>query len=300
MSNIYAFNKNIAKKYGVNEAILIHRLVFYIEKNMVNNKHFYDGNFWIYNSRRAWVELFDFYSESQMKTILQNLIKKSAVKTGNYNKYGYDRTTWYSIIDYEIFKEYDIDIEKYINNQLVNNACSIGEISPIEERELTNRRERINLTIPEESRAYTKPTPKEEGSGFLKNSQGEYTKAYDNNIDDSVYDINTNTYTHKQENTKVYDNKIQNNSDKTEEVLDKKRYPYGFKITQFLKEQLGENKSYYINSFVNFIYDELDKVRDLKDAKAYTLSLINRYKKDFRKFTYGYGEGFEVRGNVPF
>ena len=106
MSNIYAFNKNIAKKYGVNEAILIHRLVFYIEKNMANNKHFYDGNFWIYNSRKAWTELFDFYSENQIRTILQNLIKKGAVKTGNYNKISYDRTTWYSIIDYEIFKEY--------------------------------------------------------------------------------------------------------------------------------------------------------------------------------------------------
>lgn len=149
MADLYAFKKNIAKKYGVNEAIIIHRLVFYIEKNIANDKHFYDGNFWIFNSKKAWMQLFDFYSESQMKTILQNLVKKSAVKTGIYNKTKYDRTLWYSIIDYEIFKEYGIDIEKYIKNATDKNNFSIGEISPMENTELSNQSGESIQPIPE-------------------------------------------------------------------------------------------------------------------------------------------------------
>ena len=114
MAKITMFNDNIAKKYGITEAIILNKMVFYIEKNIVNRKKFIDGNYWIYNSNKAWKSLFIYLSEKNIRTAIDNLLKKGAIKTAQYNKTNYDRTLWYSIIDFDIFREYDIDIEKAI------------------------------------------------------------------------------------------------------------------------------------------------------------------------------------------
>lgn len=211
MADLYAFKKNIAKKYGVNEAVILHRLVFYIEKNIANDKHFYDGNFWIFNSKKAWLELFDFYSESQIKTILKNLVEKGAVKTGIYNKTKYDRTLWYSIIDYEIFKEYGIDIEKYINNATDKNNLSIGQISPMDETDLSNQSGESVQPIPEANTEINTKDLKEGGgiSRSLGKSQVEKiptspplsenlknSEVSNLSIDGDYYDIDKNAYIH--------------------------------------------------------------------------------------------------------
>ncbi len=42
MKNVeYHFNKELAKIYGVNEAIILYNLCFWIDKNKMNEKHFY-------------------------------------------------------------------------------------------------------------------------------------------------------------------------------------------------------------------------------------------------------------------
>lgn len=152
MAKITMFNDNIAKKYGITEAIILNKMVFYIEKNIANRKKFIDGNYWIYNSKKAWLELLPYMTEHSLKTALNNLIKKGAIKTGRYNKINYDRTLWYSIIDFDIFREYDIDIEKAISegitdeeysnnlpNALVESVQSNSGNHPIEKLKPSNR-----------------------------------------------------------------------------------------------------------------------------------------------------------------
>jgi len=93
----YSFDIDLAKKYGVNEAIMLKNLIFWIRKNEVNGKHFYDGKYWTYNTIKAFSLLFEFWTEKQIRGILDRLQKKGVIQTGNYNKKGYDRTLWYSV-----------------------------------------------------------------------------------------------------------------------------------------------------------------------------------------------------------
>ena len=93
------FNLSIAIKYGVEEAIIIHNIYFWIMKNKANGKHFYDGEFWTYNSIEAFAELFPYWTRRQIERILRNAIEKGALKKGNYNAIAYDRTTWYAITE---------------------------------------------------------------------------------------------------------------------------------------------------------------------------------------------------------
>ena len=92
----YTFDVEEAKKFGVEEAILIQNFRFWILKNKANEKHFYDGRTWTYNTQKALAELFPFWTIKQIKRIIGSLIKQRVLIIGNYNKIQYDRTLWYA------------------------------------------------------------------------------------------------------------------------------------------------------------------------------------------------------------
>jgi hypothetical protein len=91
------FDPEIAKDIGVGEAIMYANIEYWCGRNEFNNKNFYDGCYWTYNSKKAYAKLFPFWTEKQIRTILDNLRKKGYIKTGNYNKAKYDKTLWYAI-----------------------------------------------------------------------------------------------------------------------------------------------------------------------------------------------------------
>lgn len=102
----YSFDKDIASIIGVNEAIVLNNLIFWIEKNKAKCKHFYDNKFWTYNSSKAFAEQFPFWSQQQIARILKSLITQEIIVIGNYNKIKFDRTTWYSL-SYKFYKIID-------------------------------------------------------------------------------------------------------------------------------------------------------------------------------------------------
>ena len=93
----HSFNISIATKYGVNSAILLNNIYFWIEKNKANETNFYDGYYWTYNSKKAFSELFPYLTSRQVDYALEKLIDDGVLLTGNYNKNPYDRTLWYAI-----------------------------------------------------------------------------------------------------------------------------------------------------------------------------------------------------------
>ena len=100
---IYNFDSELANRYGVDEAIMINNFSFWISKNKANDKHFYDGRYWTYNSVSAFTELFTFWTEKQLRRILASLIDQKVLITGNYNKKKSDKTTWYSFVNESSF-----------------------------------------------------------------------------------------------------------------------------------------------------------------------------------------------------
>lgn len=93
------FNTEIAKEVGVNAAVILENIAHWVMKNKANDKNFYDGHYWTYNSRTAMTALFPYLSEKQVRYALDALRKADMVLTGNYNKSSYDRTLWYTVSD---------------------------------------------------------------------------------------------------------------------------------------------------------------------------------------------------------
>lgn len=92
----HSFDIDIAKEYGILEAILLNNLWFWIEKNRANGTNYFDDNYWTYNSTRAFNELFPYASQRKIQTALTHLKDEEIIITGNYNKSAYDRTLWYA------------------------------------------------------------------------------------------------------------------------------------------------------------------------------------------------------------
>ena len=122
----HSFDIEIAKQYGILEAVLLNNLYFWIEKNRANNTNFYDGFYWTYNSTRAFSHLFPYVSEKQIKTALKHLRDEEIIQVGNYNKSAYDRTLWYAFTNKG---RYIVHTSKYHSTDKYNGEYD--EVRPI-------------------------------------------------------------------------------------------------------------------------------------------------------------------------
>ena len=93
------FNVSVATAYGVNCAIILDNIYYWIEKNRANEVNYYDGYYWTFNSKKALAELFPYLTERQIRTAIDTLVDNEILITGNYNKLKLDRTLWYTITE---------------------------------------------------------------------------------------------------------------------------------------------------------------------------------------------------------
>jgi len=110
----------VADKHGVDGALIIQHVAYWIRRNLKNNKNIHDGYAWTYNSCFAYKDIFSFWSEDQIYRKLKKLEDAGVIKTGNYNDSKYDRKKWYTIVDEWILELYRIDFAKLRNEDCEN------------------------------------------------------------------------------------------------------------------------------------------------------------------------------------
>ena len=97
-------DKKIAKAIGLNQAMILQRVHYWLELNKKNKRNFHDGRHWTYNTINEWQEEFPFWSKETVKRAFNKLRQLGLILVGNFNVYKMDRTLWYSI-DYEKLDE---------------------------------------------------------------------------------------------------------------------------------------------------------------------------------------------------
>ena len=93
------FDVDLAVRYGFPEAIILNHFEYWIELNEKNEKNFFDGYYWTFNSMKAMCEIFPYLSEKKIRNALKHLQDEGLIITGNYNKSSYDRTLWYAVTE---------------------------------------------------------------------------------------------------------------------------------------------------------------------------------------------------------
>lgn len=118
----HQFKVALAKMYGIEEAIFINNFHYWITENKANDRNFYDGRFWTFNSQRAYKDLFPYLNEGKIKRIINSLVEKGILMKGNHNANQYDRTNWYAFTNegLALVEKYYIDWSKTTNGRVEN------------------------------------------------------------------------------------------------------------------------------------------------------------------------------------
>lgn len=91
-------DRTLAKKIGLNEAIILQQIHYWISNNKKANRNFINGMYWTYNSMKEWHESeFSFWSFDTVKRTFAKLVKNGLLLKDNFNKDKRDRTAWYTI-----------------------------------------------------------------------------------------------------------------------------------------------------------------------------------------------------------
>jgi hypothetical protein len=91
------FEAQDAAEFGIEAAILISYLRFWINQNKVNGRNFKNKRWWTYNTQRAIAQKFTFMSERKIRRVLKQLEAVGAIQIDSFNRVGFDRTRWYSL-----------------------------------------------------------------------------------------------------------------------------------------------------------------------------------------------------------
>ena len=170
----YSFNINLAKKYGLEEAIFLENLIFWVIRNRANQTNYFDGRTWTYNSVRAFNVLFPFWTTKQIRRVLDSLLKQGVIVKGNYNKNPYDRTLWYALAEEDTFicQYGQVDLPKP-PNEFCEKGQPIPDIKPDIKPDVEPDNKRLT-SKPETAPACGVPFLEKEKDtgGWVKNIQG--------------------------------------------------------------------------------------------------------------------------------
>ena len=97
MVNQLSFSVEAAKVHGVEGAVLLSHIVYWVYRNQLNKQNEIDGYNWTYNTATSFAKLFPFWKPTKIRRLLNKLEAENAVVSGCYNKARYDRTKWYAI-----------------------------------------------------------------------------------------------------------------------------------------------------------------------------------------------------------
>lgn len=94
---LYYFDADVACEVGVNAAIILQNIAYWVKKNEANEVHFHDGCYWTYNSFKAFQRLYPFWTERVIRYTLDKLEKDGYLLVGQYHKDKMNHTRWYTL-----------------------------------------------------------------------------------------------------------------------------------------------------------------------------------------------------------
>ena len=124
----FSFNIEFAKRYGVDEAIMVKSFQFWIRLNKANKVNYHDKRYWTYNTNKSLTEYYPFWTEKQVRRIIESLVDKQILLKGNCNKIAYDRTIWYAFVNEDLYLSDNFHLEEYALDQTVNTILPNGQM----------------------------------------------------------------------------------------------------------------------------------------------------------------------------
>lgn len=94
----HSFNVEVAKKYGIEKAVLLENFYFWVKKNKANKKNIHNGRAYTFNTSEAFHECFPYIDSRKIACLLREMEADGLLISGQFNRF--DRTKSYTLSDY--------------------------------------------------------------------------------------------------------------------------------------------------------------------------------------------------------
>lgn len=305
------FDRTLAREIGDRHATVLQQVHYWIEVNRKKkNKEVYkDGYYWTYRSIKKWhEEEFDYLSFSTVRRTFDDLIEDGYLITGEYNKFGADRTKWYRVNKDKISKLYEkITNEKHLSNMTNANAqneqmemskMSSSEMlkmsQPIQENNKRLNKENISSHQSNNNIIYVNQNEKVNELNDSKNINDKSFRKYN-----TQYFKDSFGYTRVSKNKQVeLDKWIKYAVDICLMPSDAKLYVGKMRVTAGeVAQRLGELR----HEHIQYIFDRLSQVKYPTNHQKYILAVLYNAKEQYEssKSTFTGGNNTQGRYVMP-
>lgn len=156
-----SFDTEIAKEYGVLEAVMLQDIYYWVGGNEEKGFNFYDGKYWTYNTIKEFQFKYQFPSEKQIRTALKHLQDAGLIETGDFSSNRFKRPTYYTITEKGV---------AVLNHTEVTTCCPTGQ-NESDQRDTTCSTERAidNIYINNNITSLTNQTNKSNTNQYSSN-----------------------------------------------------------------------------------------------------------------------------------
>jgi len=120
------FDVEFATIYGIEEAIIINTIDFWLQKNKAKEQNKYENKYWTKFTAEELLKYFPYLTESKIKYAINNLLKKDVIIAKQFDKNKWDRTNYYTFSS------------KFLTSRQSKITYSITENSPIDDGNLNS------------------------------------------------------------------------------------------------------------------------------------------------------------------
>ncbi len=101
MSVFHTFDVETACQSSLEESVFLGNMTHWVIVNRSNQRNFHQGRTWTYNTLDAFTKIFPYWSVGQIRRIIDKLLERGLIVTGNFNEDNRDQTKWYAFADEE-------------------------------------------------------------------------------------------------------------------------------------------------------------------------------------------------------
>lgn len=305
------FDRTLAREIGDRHATVLQQVHYWIEVNRKKkNKEVYkDGYYWTYRSIKKWhEEEFDYLSFSTVRRTFDDLIEDGYLITGEYNKFGADRTKWYRVNKDKISKLYEkITNEKHLSNmtnanaqneQIEKSKMSSSEMlkmsQPIQENNKRLNKENISSHQSNNNIIYVNQNEKVNELNDSKNINDKSFRKYN-----TQYFRDSFGYSRVSKNKQVeLDKWIKYAVDICLMPSDTKLYVGKMRVTA---GEVAQRLSELRNEHIQYIFDRLSQVKYPTNHQKYILAVLYNAKEQYEssKSTFTGGNNTQGRYVMP-
>lgn len=305
------FDRTLAREIGDRHATVLQQVHYWIEVNRKKkNKEVYkDGYYWTYRSIKKWhEEEFDYLSFSTVRRTFDDLIGDGYLITGEYNKFGADRTKWYRVNKDKISKLYEkITNEKHLSNMTNANAqneqmempkMSSSEMlkmsQPIQENNKRLNKENISSHQSNNNIIYVNQNEKVNELNDSKNINDKSFRKYN-----TQYFRDSFGYSRVSKNKQVeLDKWIKYAVDICLMPFDAKLYVGKMRVTA---GEVAQRLSELRHEHIQYIFDRLSQVKYPTNHQKYILAVLYNAKEQYEssKSTFTGGNNMQGRYVMP-